>query len=91
MVAALDSHTYESGARIINEGDPGELFYIIKMGTVSCTAGGNEVSRFSKGDFFGEMALLYSQPRTATVTALSETKCVSLGRESLQAILGGDL
>ena len=42
MVAALTNYSYDAGARIINEGDPGELFYIIKEGTVSCTVGGNE-------------------------------------------------
>jgi cGMP-dependent protein kinase len=37
MVAALTSHKFMDAARIVNEGDPGDLFYIIKDGTVSCT------------------------------------------------------
>jgi cGMP-dependent protein kinase len=36
MVGALDNHKFEPGTRIVNEGDPGELFFIIKEGTVSC-------------------------------------------------------
>jgi CRP-like cAMP-binding protein len=40
MVAALDNHKFDPGSRIVNEGDPGELFFIIKEGTVSCTQGG---------------------------------------------------
>ena len=37
MVAALNSHKFIEGDRIVNEGDPGDLFYLIKEGTVSCT------------------------------------------------------
>lgn len=33
MVAALDSHKFETGDWIIKEGDSGDLFYIIKEGT----------------------------------------------------------
>ena len=44
-----------------------------------------------RGEFFGEMALLYDTPRTATVTAVSEVSCVSLGREELKDLLGNKL
>ncbi len=91
MVSALDNHKFEPGTRIVNEGDPGELFFIIKEGTVSCSQGGRELRRLGKGDFFGEMALLYECPRLATVAAIDDVKCVSLGRESLQLLLGSEL
>ena len=91
MVAALNSHKFIEGDRIVNEGDPGDLFYLIKEGTVSCTQNGTEIRRLGRGEFFGEMALLYDSPRTATVTAVSEVKCVSLGREELKHLLGNEL
>jgi cAMP-dependent protein kinase regulator len=81
MVSALTTHSFKNGQRIVNEGDPGDLFYLIKEGTVVCSKRGSEIRRLGRGDFFGEIALLYNSPRTATVTALGEVKCVSLGRD----------
>lgn len=74
LVLAMTSYKFESGERIVNEGDPGDLFFLIKDGEVSCTQKGTEIRRLGKGDFFGEMALLYDSPRTATVTAIGEVK-----------------
>ena len=70
---------------------PGELFYLIKSGEVSCTAGGNEIRRCGRGDFFGEQALLLDGTRTATVTALGEVECLSLSRGVLEEVLGASL
>jgi CRP-like cAMP-binding protein len=44
-----------------------------------------------RGDFFGEMALLYRCTRTATITAKSTVQCMSLGRADLQLLLGDNL
>jgi cGMP-dependent protein kinase len=41
-----------------------------------------------KGDFFGEQALLYNVPRTATITAVGDVKCVAISRENLNRVLG---
>jgi cGMP-dependent protein kinase 1 len=41
-----------------------------------------------KGDYFGERALLYDQPRSATIIATRKTVCVSIGRDLLQKVLG---
>lgn len=41
-----------------------------------------------KGDFFGEQALYYKTVRSCSVQALSEVKCLALGREVIQKILG---
>ena len=92
LVNALTSHQFASGQKIVNEGDPGDLFYIIKDGTVSCTKGGIEIRRLTKGEFFGEQALLYGGTRTATITAVDgQVKCVSIGRTDLEQVLGNHL
>jgi cGMP-dependent protein kinase len=48
---------------IVNEGDPGSSFYIIKEGTVSVLKGNKEVRKLYKGDSFGEQALYYNTVR----------------------------
>ena len=92
LLNALATHKFAVGHRIVNEGDPGDLFYIIKDGVVSCTKGGVEIRRLAKGEFFGEQALLYGSTRTATVTAVGgDVKCLSVGRADLVQVLGSQL
>ena len=92
LVHAFVSHVFPPGHRIVNEGDPGDLFYIVKEGVVVCLKGGVEIRRLSKGEFFGEQALLYtSGVRTATVVSEGPVKCVSIGRTDLAQVLGSHL
>lgn len=92
LVGALTIHKFSRGQRIVNENDPGELFYIIKEGQVSCTQGDSEIRRMARGDFFGEQALLYNSARTATITAIDNTvKCLSINRNMLASVLGDNL
>ena len=77
------SQEFKCGDRIVTEGDPGDIFYIIKEGTVSCSIDNIEVRRLGQGEFFGEQALLYTNQRTATVTALSHISVLSIGAEEL--------
>lgn len=57
---------------------------------MKCTkAGRGEVSRrLTTGDFFGELALLKSDKREATVTATTETICLSISRPAFTRVLG---
>ena len=41
-----------------------------------------------RGDYFGERALLYDEPRSATIVAQEPTICVSIGRDLLERVLG---
>jgi cGMP-dependent protein kinase len=58
---------------------------------VSCTQQGQEVRKLVKGDFFGEQTLLYNCPRTATVIADGDVKCLSISRDQLTDALGSNL
>jgi cGMP-dependent protein kinase len=92
LVQCLTQQTFSRGQRIVNEGDPGDLFYLIKEGSVVCTQGGKEVRRLHRGDYFGEQALLYNCRRTATKAAVDgQVKCLSIDRAKLEQLLGSQL
>lgn len=92
---ALDTQKYPTGATIIQEGDPGESFFILESGEAevykSDVGGGTEaVKRYGKGDYFGELALLDDKPRAASVVAGKdgEVKVAYLGKQGFQRLLG---
>ena len=90
MAGCLKEVEFPTDANIICEGDEGNNFYIIREGEVKCTkAGMGEVSRkLTRGDFFGELALLSSDKRAATVTATKATTVLSLKRDEFTRLLG---
>jgi hypothetical protein len=74
--------TVHPGTAIISEGDTGDSYYAITHGSVLVTIGGREIRRMDSGQGFGEIALLHSVMRTATVAATSETTLLRVGREA---------
>ena len=78
-----------SGTEIVRQGDQGDRFYVIERGEVTVSKNGREVATLEHGDFFGEIALLREIPRTATVTARTETLLYALERDDfLEAVTG---
>jgi len=90
---ALTSVSYNEGDRIINKGDAGEVFYILKEGRVRVHDIGFGDSQYvdqvlGPGDFFGERALLTGDPRLANITAEVASVTLCLSREEFERILG---
>jgi MFS family permease len=77
------------GEAVIREGDPGDLFYIVESGEVEVTKEGRHVATLGPGEYFGEIALLRDVPRTATVTAMSETVLQALDRATFVPAVTG--
>jgi predicted MFS family arabinose efflux permease len=76
------SHTeVAQGAEIITQGEPGDLFYLIAEGAVEVFQDGEFRRRQGPGESFGEIALLRSIPRTATVRATEPTRLLTLDRD----------
>lgn len=91
LLSALSSQRFLPGKQIVTEGEPGDVFYLIKEGTVSCSSNGVEKRKMRKGEYFGEQALLYNTTRTATVTADDTVRVLSIGRDQLVEVLGRSL
>ncbi|KAH7149571.1 cyclic nucleotide-binding-like protein [Dactylonectria estremocensis] len=87
---ALETKKFAPGELIIKEGDPGHSFYLLSSGEADAYKGdpSNKVLHYSKGDFFGELALLNDAPRAASVVAASDVKVASLGKNAFQRLLG---
>ena len=80
---------------IIRQGDPTDSLYIIVKGVVSISVempDGNsiEVARKSSGDFFGEIALLTGEPRTASVVAVTDVYLLEITREDIAPYIKAD-
>ncbi|OMJ91346.1 hypothetical protein SteCoe_6141 [Stentor coeruleus] len=88
LLTSISTVDYSESQKIVTEGETGDLFYIIKEGTVVCTREETILRNMTAGEYFGEQALLYGTPRTATITATSNTKCLVIGREDLTKALG---
>jgi len=82
------------GKTVFMEGDPGDSMYIIKSGIVGVFGTDGEIERFvttlHRGDFFGEMALLSGQPRTATIKVLLDAFLYRLHQDTFTRLLRAD-
>jgi cAMP-dependent protein kinase regulator len=85
---ALETQKFAPGDVIIHEGDPGHSFYLLESGEAAAYKGNEKVLHYSKGDFFGELALLNDAPRAASVVASSDVKVATLGKNAFQRLLG---
>lgn len=77
---------------IFNQGDQGDSMFIVDEGRAEVVvkqAEGHEITiaYLGEGDFFGEMALVSEEPRTASVRALTDTKLMVLDRDTLYATI----
>lgn len=83
--------SFKAGARVFDEGARGDCAYIIEAGDVeiSIERGGERIvlAERGAGEIFGEMAIVDDQPRTASVTALTDCRLLILSRDQLQARL----
>jgi CRP-like cAMP-binding protein len=83
---------FPRGSVILMQGDPGDALYVIASGQVKVVLIGEDgreviLSVLGLGSFFGEMALLDNDPRSAHVVAMEEATLLQLRREDFQTRL----
>jgi len=70
--------TMPRGAVLFSEGERGNTMYVLIQGRAEISVGGEIIESAGPGALLGEMALVSSSPRSATVTAGSEVKLVAV-------------
>ena len=75
------------GKEMTREGTPGREFFVILDGTADVRRDGETVNSLSGGDFFGEIALISEEPRTATVVATSPVRALVITARSFRRLM----
>lgn len=92
VATLLNPRSVAAGDVVCEEGELGDEFFIVEAGTVGVfkQAGGapRELARLGPGEFFGELALLGTSHRSATVRAVTDAELWTLSAAELQEILG---
>ncbi|XP_014673372.1 PREDICTED: cAMP-dependent protein kinase type II regulatory subunit-like isoform X2 [Priapulus caudatus] len=93
LADALQPLSFDEDIAIIKQGDSADGMYFIESGTV-CISVRNEanedqeVTRLSRGQYFGELALVTQKPRAATATSVEAVKLAYLERQAFERLLG---
>jgi len=87
VAAIADEIDLRQGKELTVEGNPGREFMVIIEGEASVRRGDQEVNRLSAGDFFGEIALVRQEPRTATVVAETPVRVLVITDRSFRTLL----
>lgn len=91
ILMAMKEVTFESGTKVITEGEDGDYLFVVETGALEClkTIDGVEkvVKTCQPADVFGELALLYNCPRAASVVVKDKSVCWQLDRESFNHIV----
>ncbi len=77
----------DAGHVVISEGSPSPNLYLILAGTAEVTRGGLTVGVIERGEALGELGVILSEPRSATVTAKTSLELLVLDQDSLQKAL----
>ena len=76
-----------AGDPVFGEGEPGDALYLIVDGRVKVHKGDKELVQLGVRDVFGEMAVLDSEPRSASVTVVEDAVLLKIGRDDFRDIL----
>jgi diguanylate cyclase (GGDEF)-like protein len=92
MLSHLSSRDLAEGELLFSEGDEGNELFIIREGGVRVSlslpdGSEHDIARLAPGDFFGEMSIFDSAPRSASCRALAASSLYSLSKDGFTAII----
>ncbi len=96
LLKSADTHAYDGGETIIEEGIRPQYIFVIEEGTARVLrrgAGGGraEVVYLGRGDIVGEMSFVDAAPASASVVAETALRALCIPAEMIQALMRGDL
>jgi CRP-like cAMP-binding protein len=87
VAKVADEIDLREGKEMTREGAPGREFFVILEGNADVRKAGRKINSLKPGDFFGEIALVTSVPRTATVAATSPVRALVVTDRSFRHLL----
>lgn len=87
VVECMYERKWKKDEFLIKEGESGSHLYVLEEGKVKVLKEGEEKGNMGPGKVFGELAILYKCPRTASVKAESDVKVWSIDRQTFQTIM----
>jgi cAMP-dependent protein kinase regulator len=87
IIDAFEAQNASPNESIIRQGDVGDYFYVIRKGTVRFEVHGNVVGHAGEGKSFGELALLYTSPRAASVIAETKSTLYRVDQKTFRYIM----
>jgi CRP-like cAMP-binding protein len=78
LARQMHERRFPEGADVTSEGAGGAGFFVIAEGTADVTVGGEHRASVGPGDFFGEIALIDTGLRSASITASTDLLCYGL-------------
>ena len=76
-----------AGVDLVKEGESGDALFVILEGNAVVQRGGEELNRVGPGAYFGELAILDGEPRSATVVAETDVKVAVIGIRMFRTLL----
>ncbi len=83
----MKEEQHPAGASIFHKGDLGTGMYVIYTGEVAIVDGETELARFGRGDFFGELALLDTEARSATAEAVTDVRLLRIDQDDFYDLM----
>ena len=82
--------TLQPEETLFEEGDPGNHMYVVLGGTLTIFKDGQEISKINSGQIFGEMAIIESKNRSATVQATDQTTLMEITKPQFDTLLASN-
>ncbi|HET8567876.1 MAG TPA: cyclic nucleotide-binding domain-containing protein [Candidatus Limnocylindria bacterium] len=92
MTPHIEKLKYPTGATIVRQGEPADRFYVICDGEVEVirerpTERDLSIARLGENEYFGEIGLMTSGPRVATVRALSDVTLLAFDPQAFRQLI----
>jgi CRP-like cAMP-binding protein len=78
LTSSMKERTFPEGSTVVREGQGGVGFFVILAGEGSVSVAGETRRTLGPGDSFGEIALIDEKARSATITAVTDLRCVGM-------------